>query len=283
MSADLNYVWPENLNEAQEFLWNHGKETAVIAGGTDILVNLRSSREWPNYLLDVSRLSELKGITINDAEVMIGAGVTLSEIYASRILTRFAPALQKAAFVFASKQIRNVATIGGNVAHCSPCADTIPPLIIHEAKVVLTSLEGERTVPIQTLPMEPYKSSIRPEEIITRFILKPAEGIFSDFQKVGRRKELATARLSVAVMAEKDSGGRITFMRFALGSCTPTPRRMVEVENFLIGRVPDKALIWEAGQMLATEMVEISGRRPSTIYKQKAVQGLFMRTLYPIV
>lgn len=283
MSAELSYVRPERLDEALEFLQEYGRGTAIVAGGTDVMIDLRSGAFKPSYLLDVSRMPEIKGIAIHEDELWIGAGVTLSEIYSSETLGQFAPALQKAAFNFASRQIRNVATIGGNVVNASPSADTVPPLIIHEAKAIIINLNGERIVPVEELFAGPYKSAVRQDELITRFILKPLEGMFSDFQKIARRKVLAISRMSMAVLAERDEEGRITLMRLALGSSTPTPQRMNEVEDFLLGKRPDKALFWEAGRMLAAKMVEISGRRPSTIYKEKAAQGLFMRMLYPIM
>ena len=283
MGALLGYVRSESLDEALEFLVEYGQETAILAGGTDVLIDMRSGDLNPQYLLDVSRLSELKGIEIKNGELWVGSGVTISEIYTSKTLARFAPSLKIAAFSFASKQIRNVATIGGNVAHCSPCGDTVPPLIVHEAKVLLKSVRGERKIPIEALAAGPYKSSIGPDEVIIRFMLKPKEGTFADFQKIGRRRELAIARVSMAVIAEKDDNGKISFIRLALGSSTPTPRRMEEVEDFLRGKRPDEASLWEAGQIAATRMIEISGIRPSTVYKEKAVQGLLMRMLYPMV
>jgi CO/xanthine dehydrogenase FAD-binding subunit len=283
MKADLAYVRPENLEEALRFLHEHGEDTTVIAGGTDVMIDLRSGALQTTYLMDITPLSELKGITLEGDGLRVGAGVTISEIFVSDILARFAPALQKAAFTFASQQIRNVATIGGNVAHCSPCGDTVPPLIIHEAKVVLRSARGERTIPIEALPTGPYVGSILPDEMITHFLLKPKEGVFADFQKIGRRQKLAIARISLAVMAEKDTSGKIAFARLALGSSTPTPRRMDEVEGFLWGKKPSEAVFWEAGRLLAWKMIEISGRRPSTVYKESAVQGLLVRALYPMV
>ena len=220
MHGDLYYQRPASLKEALQFLNEHGENATVVAGGTDVMVNMRSEELKPKYLLDVSRLPELKGIEMKGDDIWVGAGVTISEIYDSDVLERFAPALQKASFRVASRPIRNVATIGGNMANCSPCADTLPPLLIYESKVVLRSLEDERTVPIQDVPTGPYESSINPDEMIIRFILEPKEGGFSDFQKIGRRQELAIARVSMAVTAEKDTEDKITFMRLALGSCT---------------------------------------------------------------
>jgi len=169
------------------------------------------------------------------------------------------------------------------VANASPSADSIPPLIIHEARVVLRNKSGERIVNIEAMSKGPYKSSIHPDELIIRFILKPVEGMFADFQKIGRRKALAISRMSLAVMADKDDEGKFSFIRIALGSSTPIPQRIQEVEDFVMGKRPEKHLIWEAGRLLSEKMVEISGRRPSTVYKEKAAQGLLMRMLYPMV
>jgi CO/xanthine dehydrogenase FAD-binding subunit len=107
--------------------------------------------------------------------------------------------------------------------------------------------------------------------------------MFADFQKIARRKALAISRMSMAVMAEKDETGKIIFIRLALGSSTPTPCRMKNVEAFVLGKRLDRTLLWEAGQILAEKMVEITGRRPSTVYKEKAAQGLFMRIFHPMV
>ncbi len=279
----MEYIRPHNLDEALDFLWHNGKETIAVAGGTDVAIDLRSGEIKPKCIMDIKQVPELKGISLQGDELLIGAGTTISELYASEVLNRYAPALQKAAFTFASNQIRNVATIGGNVAHCSPCGDTIPPLIIHEARAVLKTLENQRTVPVESLATGPYRSSIQPEEIITHFVLRPMQNMYADFQKIGRRSELVTARISMALMAEKAQDEAITFLHIALGASTPTPCRMKKIETFLTGKVLTDNLVLQAGQKLAERMIEITGRRPSAVYKEKAVQGLLMRMLYPLV
>jgi len=283
MRTDREYVKPDNLDEALEFLWNHGKETKIIAGGTDVLVDLRAGKVRAKYLMDVSRLDELAGIALNEGGLSVGSGVTLSEIHDSDIVGRYAPALQKASFSFASKQIRNMATIGGNVGNASPSADTVPPMIVQEAVAVLRNINGERRVAVEELFTGPYKSAVRPEEVIVAFLLKPAEDLRADFQKIGRRKSLAIARMNMAVLAGKDGEGKIDFIRVALGSSTPTPIRVTEVEAFLEGRTLDSETVIEGGRLMAEKMIAISGRRPSTVYKEKAVQGLFLKMLYPLV
>jgi len=279
---NMNYVRPLNLAEASAFLAENGRDTTIIAGGTDVMVDLRSGELGTRFLLDISRLDELKGIRLEGDELVVGATTTLADIYHSRLLTQYAPALQKSAFHFASTQIRNVATIGGNVAHCSPCGDTVPPLVIHETEVVFSGKRGERRIPIEEVATGPYRCFLEKDEIITAFILKPVEADFADFQKIGRRKDLAISRLSMAIMVDRDTDGTISSMKLSLGACTPTPHRMTAVEEFMTGKKVTRELLFEGGKLLAEKMIEITGRRPSIIYKEPAVQGLFVRMLYPV-
>jgi CO/xanthine dehydrogenase FAD-binding subunit len=282
---DIDYIKATNLDDALDFLNTNGAETKILAGGTDIMVDMRSGALKTRFLLDVSRLTDLKKIEIRDGQLSIGAAVTISELLASDIIADMAPALKKAAEKFGSRQIRNVATIGGNVAHCSPCGDTIPPLLIHDARAVVLTSEGQRHVTIEEMASGPYHCSLHPNEIISHFVLKPRpqEVTFADFQKIGRRQELAIARMSMAAMAYQDGDGAIAFMRFALGSCTPTPHRFREVEEFMTGKVPAENIIWEAGRLLADKMLSITGRRPSAVYKEPAIQGLFIRLMHPLM
>lgn len=282
---DVDYIRPQNLGEALDFIKEHGPDTTILAGGTDVMIDMRSGSLQRKYLLDISRLSALREIEIRDSELTIGAAVTISEINTSAIIGCHAPALQKATDRFAGRQVRNIATIGGNVAHCSPCGDTIPPLLIHDAVAVVVSPAGQRNVPIEEMAGGPYHCTLRPNELITHFILKPKpeEVEFADFQKIGRRKELAIARMSMAAMIAQESDKSISFIRLSLGSCTPTPHRFREIEEMLQGRVPNEILIWEAGRVLAERMIEITGRRLSAVYKEPAIQGLFVRMMYPLI
>jgi CO/xanthine dehydrogenase FAD-binding subunit len=282
---NVDYIRPPDLDGALEFLNTNGAETKILAGGTDIMVDMRSGALKTSFLLDVSRLDDLKKIELNDGQLSIGAAVTITELLESETIVASAPALQKAADKFASKQIRNVATIGGNVAHCSPCGDTIPPLLIHEAQAVVMNPAGQRKVTIEEMASGPYHCSLHPNELITHFVLEPKsqEVDFADFQKIGRRQELAIARMSMAAMASKEDDNSISFLRFALGSCTPTPHRFYEIEDFLMGKVPTENVLWEAGKILAEKMLDITGRRPSAVYKEPAIQGLFLRMMSPLI
>ena len=277
------YARPETLYEALLFLKTNGVDTCPLAGGTDVMVDLRAGKLKSEYLLDISRLKDLQGIELNKDGLSIGAGVTISEIYNSPLVAENAPSLIKACAFFGSPQIRNVATIGGNVGNASPSADTVPSLLVHEARAVLARENGERTVALANLFVGPYRSGIQPHELLVRFLLEPAEGRFTDFQKIGRRKALAISRMSMALLADPKEDGTLGTVRLALGSGTPTPMRMGAVEAFLKGKRADRQTVEAGSRIMAEEMVRVTGRRPSTEYKEKAVQGLFLRIMASLV
>lgn len=282
---ELEYIKAGDLDQAVAFLEDHGPETKILAGGTDLMVDLRAGDLHPKYLLDVSRLAELRRIESGEDKLTVGAAVTISELQTSDLIARHAPTLRGAAEKFASQQIRNVATIGGNIAHCSPCGDTVPPLLIHDAVAVVASPQGSRAVPVEEMAGGPYHCALAPAELITHFELVPQPEAITHaaFRKIGRRRELAVSRMSMAVMAGQTGDGRIACMRFALGACTPTPHRFEDIEKALIGKVPSHHLLWQTGRLLAEQMLAVTGRRPSAVYKEPAIQGLFVRLMQPVV
>lgn len=276
------YTRPKTLHEALEIMAELGPSGLPIAGGTDLLVDLRAGKLGECHLVDISRLEELKVLKEESGKIRVGAGLTFSEIEASSLLREHAPVLVKACSQIGSLQIRNMGTIGGNVAHCSPAADTVPVLLVHRAKAILKSRNGSREVDLECLLGGPYKSHIYPGELITEFILERASFMWGEFAKIGRRKELAIARLSLAALARKEHG-RIVEIYLALGAGTPVPMRMESAEKALLGTLPREEDLWDAGWVMAQEMVLVSGPRPSTQYKQKAACGLLVRALLPLV
>jgi CO/xanthine dehydrogenase FAD-binding subunit len=279
--AARTYRTPETLAEAIDFLHECGDETTITAGGTDVMVEMRAGRLRPRCILDISRLRELTGIrfTNDHTAIWIGAGVTIAEIRRSDLLHRYTPALPAAAALFASPQIRNAATIGGNIANCSPCADTAPPLLLYDAVALLKSKRAERTVPVAELAVSPYMSGLRRDEILTGFRLVPLAGAKGCFRKIGRRKALAVSRASLALCVVMRDEGMIDTIRLALGSCTPIPMRLPETEAYLQGKTLSEKVRETAGRITADTMIAVSGRRPSTAYKAHAVPGLLTEML----
>lgn len=277
------YARPKTVEECLDLVRTYKTGASFICGGTDIMVDLRSGELQPQMLIDVSRLSDLQGIYLQNGTLHIGAGVRIAQILESEVIQTQAPVLGQAAKRFAAAQIRNVASIGGNVGHCSPCADTLPPLLVHEAKVQLAGPSGRRKVSVQEVAAGPYRLALDPRELILGFELVPRPGSLAGFGKIGRRKELAIARINMAALADLDQDGCLHNVRLALGSCTPVPGRFHNIEAILEGSIPSRELLWEAGQQLAASMIEITGRRPSFVYKEKAVQGLLFRIFSQMV
>lgn len=166
MSTKFSYARPYDIAECMEIVRSQGSGAYFLAGGTDVMLDLRSGELSPEMLVDLSNIPELKEINLDKDHnsLVIGAGVTVAELLESQLIYEHVPSLHRAAQRFAGKQIRNAATIGGNVAHCSPCADTLPPLLVHEAKVNLIAAQGKRKIDVHDVAKAPYKLALSPQD-----------------------------------------------------------------------------------------------------------------------
>ncbi len=280
MQHRFRYIRPTSLSEALEFLGEHGPQTAVLAGGTDLMIAVRRGDVAARFMMDVSRLEELRGIEKHNGSLSVGAAVTYTEIINSPLVLEYAPVLASAARAVGSVQIRNVGTLGGNVANGSPAADSVPPLVVHEALVDIRSATSQRTPRLEEVFTAPYLTNLTGAELITRFILKPLDaGYRSGFQRIARRRALSVARISAAALARMDSSGALTDLRLCVGSILPKPRRMTEAEDLLKGSLPEPDLLRKASEAVSREMIRVSGLRPSTEYKQLAVEGIVTKVI----
>lgn len=278
MRSKFGYYRPESLEEALGLLEEGGGDTSVVAGGTDFSIAVRAGEVSSSRALDISRLAEIRGIRFEDGALRIGAATTFTEIVRSETVRRYCPVLARACECVGSVQIRNVGTIGGNVANGSPAADSVPPLIVHEAKAVVRSAGGERILPVEKLIVAPYATALEPDELIAEFVLEPLEFTCSwTFQRVARRRALAIARMNLATSATIDKDRVITEMRLSVGSVTPSPCRMKLVEDLCVGKRPSLSLAREAAEAVSAEMIRQSGVRASTEYKKPAVEGLVIK------
>lgn len=278
MSAD--YLRPAGLAEAVDTLATFGKRAKVIAGGTDLMVKLRKKRAKGEAidltLIDVNDLSELSGVRQNDSELIVGAAVTFARVQSDPAVARWAPLLAEAARTVGSLQIRNVATLGGNVANLSPAADGWAALVALNARARLISSAGERSLPVGSL-----NGWLRPDELIVSFTIpKPACPAGGVFFKVIRRQAVAIARFSVSAQIEPGQGrDTIEDVSLCLGAVFPEPRRIDSVEQRLVGERPSTKVFAEAGRRAAEAMLAVSGRRPSMVYKEPAVSRTVARAL----
>jgi CO/xanthine dehydrogenase FAD-binding subunit len=279
MIPPFDYKTPNTIEEAIELLWRSKGKAKIIAGGTDLVIGLRNGDQKPQTLIDVTKIEELQKIEEKNGTISIGATVTHSEIASSSLLKRYGKVLSDAASEIGSPQVRNLGTIGGNIINASPAADTIPPLMVLNATGRIFSRGGDRQLPLYQLFKGPYKTNLRPHELLVQIIFqKLPSDIRSSFVRLARRDAMAIARMSVAVVLQIEKN-RIGDVRIAVGSVTPTPQRMSEAETFLKGKSPDEESFQKASLKVTETMIRQSGIRPSTSYKKPVVEALFIRAM----
>ena len=277
----FEYIRPGTLAEAIAALAQHGADARVIAGGTDVLIELRRpNARTPKVIVDISGLKDLRGIASEGGSLVVRPLTTHAVIVESKLLRELAPLLSTSASTIGSPQIRNRGTVGGNIMNAAPCADTVPPLVALVASVKLESQKGSRTVSIAELFERPYRTTARPDELLTeiRFSKLPKDAR-SVFIKLGRRNAVSISRLSVAVTLLRDEDRTIVDARIAPGSAFATWKRVTEAEKMLIGERSSRELFTAAGRKVSEVMVAETGRRWSTEYKEPVLAILVRRAL----
>jgi len=280
----LGFIRPKTVGEAMEVLDEHKDSSKIVAGATDVMVQLRSAKpveEKPLWLVDITRIPELSYVNLENGIVRIGAMTTHRDIARSAVIHDVAPFLADACLSVGSPQIRTRGTIGGNIVNASPAADSLPPLTALSARLRLVSRRGSRDVALCDFFKGAYKTIIEPDEILKEVYFKaPQPSSRCAFLKLGRRESLAIARLSVAVLLDMDESGKITEAAIAPGACLPMPARIVRAEETLTGKVPDEETVEAAANEVGEEMVRVSGVRWSTPYKKPVICALTRRAIW---
>ncbi|HDJ84059.1 MAG TPA: xanthine dehydrogenase family protein subunit M, partial [Desulfurococcaceae archaeon] len=230
----FNYYRVETLDEALELI-DKLDDFKVIAGGTDLVMDLRIGRYKPRNIVDISNIRELDYIVDEGDKIRIGALTKLQEILESPIVKTKAPVLADAVYQMASWQIRNIATIGGNLCNASPAADTAPPLMVLEAQLKLASRTGTRTVPITEFFLGPRKTVLKKNELLTEIIIPYEKNVGASMIKLGRRNSFTLSVVAVATLVKVEDN-KFKDVRIALNSVAPTPVRAKSVEKSLIGK-----------------------------------------------
>ncbi len=269
----------KNVDEIIELLDRYGKDAKIIAGGTDIVIDLRNERIAPKVLIDISSLEELKAIKDEGEYVDIGAGVSFTQVVESPLFEGNLYGLNKACHMVGSPQIRNKGTIGGNIANGSPAADSIPPLICLNSTLILKSVRGTREISIEDYYRD-EDARIRPDELLVSInFKKPKKDQVLSFAKLGLRKALAISRLSIAILVELDEEGRIATIEVASGSLGKYPMRELELEQFLLGKKLEDNTIDEGVVVLQKAMEKRLAGRSTFPYKRVAVDRMFREAL----
>jgi carbon-monoxide dehydrogenase medium subunit/xanthine dehydrogenase FAD-binding subunit len=277
----FEYKAVHSVEEACSVLAEYGSDARILAGGTDLLIELRNQNvRTPKVVIDISFIKELRGIEYPNGTIALRPLVTHSEIVNSKVVQQYASLLRSAASVIGSPQIRNKGTVGGNIMNAATCADTVPPLIALGAKITLKLKTNSRQIELSDLFIKPYQTKAKPEELLTEInFLKLSPNTKSSFIKLGRRNALAISRLSVAAILTQDKNGKITDARIVPGAALPVWRRVTEAEKLLVGEKPSKELFTAAGQKVSEVMISHTGRRWSTEYKEPVIAVLVRRAL----
>lgn len=276
----FGYVSAKDVGHAVALLGEHGAKAKILAGGTDLLVELKHVVHNPKIIVDVSRLRELKDIAIVDDGLHIGALATHSDIMNSPIIRRMFPALVEAAHSIGAVQTRNLGTLGGNLVTCVPSMDSGPALIALDASVTVASSSGQQRMPLADLFVGPRKTSLKPGDLLIDIVI-PKENLDKPaaFEKFGLRKGQALALVNAAASFWVGDKSVFVAPRIALGAVAPTVIRARKAEAFLDGCKISAEAMAEAGRIAAIEAKPISDFRASADYRRDLVAVLVKRAL----
>jgi CO/xanthine dehydrogenase FAD-binding subunit len=277
----FGYVAAKDVDHAVALLGEYGAKAKILAGGTDLLVELKHAAHNPETIVDVSRLRELKDIAVVDDGLHIGALVTHADIMGSPVIRDLFPALVDAAHSIGAVQTRNLGTLGGNLVTCVPSMDSGPTLIALEASVTVASSAGQRQMPLASLFVGPRKTSLKPDELLIDIVIPKANlGKPAAFEKFGLRKGQALALVNAAAAFWVDDG-KVTFKApcISLGAVAPVVIRAPKAEAYLAGRKISTDAMAEAGRIAATEAKPISDFRASADYRRELIAVLVKRAL----
>lgn len=275
---DFEYYAPETVREAAKLLKEHGSDAVALAGGTDVIVKMKEGTRRPKYIVNLKKIPGLSGIKETAEGIEIGALTKIREVEKSELIREEYPILHEAARALGSVQIRNLATIGGNICNASPCADSAVGLLSLDAVAHIEGLEGERDVPLWDFFLGPGRTVLTPGEILTSVkVPKTAPGSKSAFNRVARvSMDLATISLAAVVTMKK---GIVEDSRLAWGTVAPTPMRTKDVEEFLKGKKLTDEAIEKAAELASKSIKPREKGRSNGPYKRRVAKGFIIETL----
>lgn len=271
---------PKTEQEVCRILSEYGEKARTIAGGTDLMVNMKKKVMAPEHVVSLSRIESLKGLSAENGSVNIGACFTVADMIDAEGIKNNVSALSAGAGALGSPLVRNLATIGGNLGSARPAADLPPSLMAYGATLLLKSNNGERSVSIDDFFKGPGATDCRPDEFIAEVQVQiPAAGAGAGYINLGARKAQDCNIVNVASFIALDAGGVIETARVILGCVAPTHVRAPSAENILVGEKPDNALFEKAAEAAKKDCMPITDFRGSGEYKRAMVGVLTQRTL----
>lgn len=281
---DYDYHLPTSLAEAVALKAELGQRGRFVAGGTDVFILAKEGRFEFDALISLRRVAEIKTIVEEGDNILIGSGVTISDLYKSELVAKQLPVLADAAAVMGCTQMRNVATIGGNVMNAAASGDTLPPLLCLDTACRLVSAKGERLVPMTEMFLAPRKTAAEPDEALAGLVIpKPSAGgkkKSGAFIKLTRRAAMDLSIVSLAVQIQLDASlSKVEDARVAAGVVAPTPVRLPETERLLVGKPVEEAAVGEAASCAKGECTPRNSLRGSQWYREEMICVLLPRAV----
>lgn len=280
MFSISRHLAPTSLREAAQLLASH-PDLKLVAGGTDVLIRIRSGALEHVALLSLGRIPELKRIAMeNDRTISIGAMATFSAVFDDEEIRRHLPFLAEAAVSVGGPQIRNVATIGGNLCNGAVSADSAPILLALNARLQIESRDGQRIVPMGEFYAGPGKVHLGAGEILTRILISPSdyENMGGCYIKYSVRKAMDISNLGVAALCRLKDGD-FDDLRIALGVAAPVPVRCREAQLHAIGKPASQELIEEVGRLAVRSSRARDSWRASKAYREHLIEVLTVRAV----
>jgi xanthine dehydrogenase FAD-binding subunit len=280
----LDIIVPSTVEEILTHLDSEKENLRIIAGGTDVVPGFHI--ESPRFkgftkLLDINKVVSLQSISETNESIHIGACSTFTQIVNNDLISEKLPVLKKAAHGIGSKQIRNKATIAGNFVNNAPCADSVPALLVYDAKLKIESLHSSRIVNLNDFLEGPYKTNLLNNEIVTQIIIpKSSIELKGDFYKLGRRRAVAVSRITLGLLYHITEG-IFTEIRIASGAVTPIGQRFKEIEQFARNQKVTYELLKDISIKAGEKVLELTGLRWSSPHKlpvlQKSLYNLLVK------
>ena len=278
----FEYLSPETVEDAMALLTQHGKRAKVIAGGTDLIPEMRWGEHQPDYVLGLSRIPGLDAIQYDEATgLKLGAMCTIARIQKSEVIKKHYPILSQAASVLASMEIRNRATVGGNLCTAAPSADMPPSLLTLDATAVIASDGGERGLPLEQFFNGPKETALKAGEFLIRLDMPPARpNTAGEYIKFGRRGAMEIAMIGVAALITLEPQDMVCReARLAFATAAPTPIRAKEAEKALVGKRLDPDVIDSAAQTAVGEASPRTSWRTTEEYRRHLIPVLTRRAI----
>lgn len=269
----LNYYRPKTINECLEYICEN---RVYIAGGTDLLVEMKSGHDISNNtVIDLTHIKEMSGVKKIDNEIEIMACTTHDEVVLNNDVNKCLKALSAACRLVGSPQIRNMGTIGGSIGTASPASDPMPALMLADGKVVIINKKGEtREERLEDFILKPGVTTLKQDEMILSVKVKSLEEYKQSFYKIGRRKALAIARLNFAMAVLKNDDETIKDIKIVIGAALPVTKRFYDIEKDLIGKKLTGDIIEQVSKEISEQVLAIAGPRKSSEYKIPVIRNV---------